>query len=191
MPGVRHTSPPSGAAPPALSIRARLMMLAALAIAPLLIDRIRLLEAERAERLAAAAQDALEIARRIIASQQDGLATARAMLQVTARSYVALGARPDGCGGALAALLAGVRWVRTVSVARTDGRIVCLTAPHAAGLNVSDQSYFQEVRRTGESALSDYLIRRLPRAPTLMAALPVPAEGAFAGGVLIAGLDPQ
>lgn len=81
MPGDRHTSSPSPAAPhQALSIRARLRMLAALAIVPLLIDRI-LLEAERTERFAAAAEDALDNARRNIASQQEGLATARAMLQ--------------------------------------------------------------------------------------------------------------
>jgi diguanylate cyclase (GGDEF)-like protein len=192
MPGDRYVSSQSGPAPkPALSVRARLVMLALLAITPLLLDRIRLLEAERSERIGGAAQQALEIARRNIEFQQEGLATAHAMLQVAARSYVIMGAKPDGCDGLRAALIAGVRWVRTLSVARSDGRIVCSTAPHATGINLADQSYFQEVQRTGQWTLSDYMVGRLPRAPTLMAALPVPADGGFAGGVLIAGLDPQ
>jgi diguanylate cyclase (GGDEF)-like protein len=192
MPGDRHTLPQSGGTPtPALSIRARLVMLALLAIAPLLLDRIRLVEAERSERMAVAAREALEIARRNIESQQEGLAAARAMLEVAARSYVAMGARPDGCDSLLSALVAGVRWIRTLSVARRDGRIVCSTSPRATGINLAEQSYFQGVEHTGEWTLSDYMVARRPRAPILMAALPAPAGGAFTGGVLVAGLDPQ
>jgi diguanylate cyclase (GGDEF)-like protein len=191
MPGDRHALSQSGAATPALSIRARLVMVALLAIAPLLIDRIRLVEAERAERVAAAGRQALEIARRDIEAQQEGLAAARAMLEVAARSYVAIGARPDGCDSLLSALVAGVRWIRTLSVARPDGRIMCSTAPRATGINLSDQSYFQGVRHTGEWTLSDYIVGRRPSAPILMAALAVPPGGEFAGGVLVAGLDPQ
>jgi diguanylate cyclase (GGDEF)-like protein len=192
MLGDRQSPLPSRPGPkPALSIRARLMVLALLAIAPLLVDRIRLLEAERSERLAVAAQEALEIARRNITSQQEGLAAARAMLNVASRSYLAMGARADGCDALLAALIAGVRWIRSLSVAHPDGRIVCSTAPHVAGINLADEGYFQEVRRTGEWTLSDFIAARRPRVPTLIAALPVPAAGEFAGGVLIAGLDPQ
>jgi hypothetical protein len=69
------------------------------------------------------------------------------MLEVAARSYVVMGARPDGCDSLLAALVAGVRWIRTRSVARLDGRIVCSTAPQATGINVADQPYFKDVRR--------------------------------------------
>ena len=192
MPGDRHTLPQSGGAPtPALSIRARLVMLALLAIGPLLLDRIRLVEAERSERMAVAGREALEIARRDIESQQEGLAAARAMLEVAARSYVAMGAKPDGCESLLGALVPGVRWIRTLSVARPDGRIVCSTSPRATGINLADQSYFQGVQHTGGWTLSDYMVARRPRAPILMAALPVPAGGGFTGGVLIAGLDPQ
>jgi len=191
MPADGHALSQSGAATPALSIRARLVMLALLAVAPLLIDRIRLVEAERAERMAGAGRQALEIARRDIEAQEEGLAAARAMLEVAARSYVAVGARPDGCEQLLSALVAGVRWIRTLSVARSDGRIVCSTAARVTGINVAEQSYFQRVRRTGEWALSDYIVGRRPTAPILMAALPVPAGGEFAGGVLMAGLDPQ
>jgi diguanylate cyclase (GGDEF)-like protein len=88
-------------------------------------------------------------------------------------------------------LVAGVRWIRTLSVARLDGRIVCSTAPRATGINVADQPYFKDVQRTREWALSDYILGRRPSAPILMAALSMPAGGEFAGGVLLAGLDPQ
>ena len=114
MPGDRHTLSQYGTATPALSIRARLMMLAVLAIAPLLIDRIRLVEAERSERMAVAGRQALEIARHDIESQQEGLAAARAMLEVAGRSYVAAGARPANvnpfsCGNEKMTRLKGTR----------------------------------------------------------------------------------
>ncbi len=69
-----HENGSSGRAParakPALSIRARVLVLVALAIAPLLFDRIRLLQTERADRIAAASQEAISLARRGIEAQQ-------------------------------------------------------------------------------------------------------------------------
>lgn len=183
MPGDRHTSSPSPAAPhQALSIRARLRMLAALAIVPLLIDRI-LLEAERTERFAAAAEDALDNARRNIASQQEGLATARAMLQWRREATSPWGR------GRRAAMLCSQGQDGLGGAPRRPDRLLDRRACGRA--QRVRPSLFRHARRTGEWALSDSLGGRRPRAPTLMAALPVPADGGFAGGVLIAGLDPQ
>ena len=46
----------------ALSIRARLMILAVIAIVPLLLDRVRDIELDRAERIEAASKHALNLA---------------------------------------------------------------------------------------------------------------------------------
>src|ERR1700730_10976308 len=78
-----HRDPTTDRAParakPALSIRARVLVLVALAIAPLLFDRIRLLETERAERVAAASQEAISLAHRGIEAQQQIVLAARSI----------------------------------------------------------------------------------------------------------------
>ena len=51
---------------PRLSIRARLMLLALLAVVPLTFDRVRLLEAGRTERIEMTSKDMLDLARHIV-----------------------------------------------------------------------------------------------------------------------------
>src|SRR5262245_57307278 len=68
------------------SIRIRLLMLAALAVAPLMIDRIRLLEADRREHVAAAFEQAMTLARQAQQAQQDIVTGAHAVLQIVARA---------------------------------------------------------------------------------------------------------
>jgi len=53
----------------ALSIRARLMILAVIAIVPLLFDRVREIESDRAERIEAASKQALNLVRQGMAAQ--------------------------------------------------------------------------------------------------------------------------
>jgi hypothetical protein len=75
---------------PTLSIRARLVILALLAVVPLMFDRVRLLEQSRAERIEDAATDVVELARRGADGQREILITTKAMLQVMARAYVGM-----------------------------------------------------------------------------------------------------
>ena len=61
----------------ALSIRARLMILAVIAIVPLLLDRVRDIESDRAERIEAAAKQALNLARQGMAAQNEVIVSVR------------------------------------------------------------------------------------------------------------------
>ena len=65
----------------ALSIRARLMILAVIAIVPLLFDRVREIESDRAERIEAASKQALNLARQGMAAQNEAIVSVRAFLQ--------------------------------------------------------------------------------------------------------------
>ena len=93
---------------PTLSIRARLVILALLAVVPLMLDRVRVLEATRTERIEDAAAEALELARRGVDCQREIIATARAMLQVMARAYVGALASGTTCNFYLTDLSAGM-----------------------------------------------------------------------------------
>ena len=56
---------------PALSIRARLVVIALLAAVPLMLDRVRLLESSRIERIEIAGAEALDLARRGTIGQRE------------------------------------------------------------------------------------------------------------------------
>ena len=70
-----HSTAPSRK--PTLSIRARLVILALLAVVPLMFDRVRLLEQTRLERIEDAATDALELARRGADGQREIITTTK------------------------------------------------------------------------------------------------------------------
>jgi hypothetical protein len=181
----------SGRAParvkPALSIRARVLVLVALAIAPLLFDRIRLLHTERADRIAAASEEAISLAHRGIEAQQEIVLAARSVLQVIARGY-AVGS-PQSCDRFIAQVGADVPWMKSLLIIGLDGRISCSNFPNTVGLDLSDRAYFQQALRTGDFVLSDYLFGRLQQAPTIVAALPLRGPDATVAGVIATGID--
>jgi diguanylate cyclase (GGDEF)-like protein len=176
---------------PILSIRARLIVLALLAVAPLMIERVHGLEAARAERSARAYAEVTELARRGAESQQEIIDSTRALLKTYARVYASMPPEAADCSRSLADLIADVPWIRGLAVAETDGRIKCATEPRALGLNVSDRPYFQNALHSRDFALSDYLINRLRQAPGLMATFPaIKADGSLAA-VIVASINLQ
>ena len=172
---------------PSLSIRARLMVLAMVALAPLMFDRIRAIEADRAERISAANQQALALVRQGIEAQREAVISARAFLQVAARAHATLATTADACNRFLIDIASHVAW-RTFSVADADGRIVCSSRPEAIGLDISDRLYVRQALRTGQFVLSDYALGRIDAAPVAIAVYPR-RSGERIDAVLVGGLD--
>ena len=174
---------------PTLSIRARLLVLAVLAVAPLMFDRIRLLEANRTEHIVDAYNQAMVLARQRVEAQQEIIVAARAVLQVVARAHAATVKSGETCNRLFSEIAFEVPWLNSLSVIGLDGRIVCSTFPNAAGLNLSDRDYFQQAVRTGNFVLSDYLVGRLRNGPTVVAALPTRDPDQAVTGVINAAID--
>jgi diguanylate cyclase (GGDEF)-like protein len=153
-----------------LGIRVRLMLLALLAVVPLTLDRVRVLEATRSERIEIAAAEMIELARRGAEQQNEMTTTVRALIQAAARSYVSASA-PLGeqCANLLSSFIKDVPWVANISVADAHGIIVCSMGSRVLGLDVSDRSYFRRALSSGEFILSDYLIARGSGQPRIMA----------------------
>ena len=72
---------------PMLSIRARLIVLALLAIAPLMLERVHGLEKARAERTERANSEVSELARRGVELQREIIYSVRSLLQIVSRVY--------------------------------------------------------------------------------------------------------
>jgi diguanylate cyclase (GGDEF)-like protein len=175
---------------PILGIRARLMLLALLAVVPLMLDRVRILEASRTERIEIASAQALDLARRGAEGQHEILINVRALLQSVARAYVsaAPGLKADGCASYLDGFAKDIPWIKSLSVVNAAGRIVCSTSPVAVDLDVADRGYFRDALNSGQFVLSDYLISRGRAEPTIIAAYPTQTENS-APAVIIAPIN--
>ncbi len=174
-----------------LSIRARLMLLALLAVVPLTLDRVRLLEATRAERTETAANEALEFAKRGAAAQLEMINSTRAVLEVVARGYITLARNGQNCDQFLAGFTIDVPWIRALSVVGANDRIICSTRDNAVGLNVGDRPYVQEARRSWGFVLSDYVIERATNQPAVVAAYPTMGKDESVDAIILAPVDLQ
>jgi diguanylate cyclase (GGDEF)-like protein len=175
--------------PPFLSIRGRLVLLALLIVGPLMIDRVRLLEASRSERIASTASEVLDLTKRGAEGQREIITTVRAMLQVTARAYVAMMARGDTCNLYIRDLVGDMPWIKGMSIIGPDGRIKCSTLPSAIGLDMSDRPHYEEAIRTNDFVVSDYLVGRSNQAPSIVVAYPAQAIDPSVNAVMVASVD--
>ena len=176
---------------PILSIRARLIVLALLAIAPLMVERVHGLEQARAASTERANAEVVDLARRGVEEQREIIYSVRALLQIVSRVYARIPLEQSNCNQYMADLTTNIPWIRDLSVASIDGRIKCSTEPLAIGLNVSDRPHFQNALQSRGFTLSDYLINRLNQAPSLVATFPVIAEDGSVKGVVLAVINLQ
>ena len=102
---------------PILSIRARLIVLALLAIVPLMLERVHGLETARAARTERANAEVIDLARRGVESQREIIYSVRALLQIVARVYARMPFEPADCNQYLTDLTANIPWIRDLSVA--------------------------------------------------------------------------
>jgi len=180
---------------PRLSIRTRLIVLALLILVPLMLDRVRLLEATRSERIESAHAEVLDIAKRGVDTQLEVVNSTRAVLQVVARAYLAFtqnGPKTQAeCNAFVAAFKPDVPWMLSLSVISSDDRIICSTRSSAIGLNVADRDYIRNARTSWNFVLSDYLVNRATREPTVIAAQPTMMFDERTNAIIISSIDLQ
>jgi len=176
---------------PRLSIRARLMLLALLAVVPLTLDRVRLLETSRAERLDMASNEALDLAKRGANAQVEMINSTRAVLEVVARAYITIARSGQDCSTFLSGFAIDVPWIRGLSVVGPNDRIICSTRPNSVGLNVGDRPYIRDARQSWGFVLSDYLIERTTNEPAVIAAYPTLGKDETVNAIIVAPVDLQ
>jgi len=196
MPDVQAKSPKASRKTPRrnrpfLSIRARLIVVALLAVAPLMLDRVRSLEAARVQRTESANTEVMDLARRGVEAQREVIDSMRALLRVVARVYTRLPPDPADCNRTLADLTTNIAWLRGANIAEADGRVKCATDPRAIGLNVSDRAYFQNALHSRDFALSDYLISRVHQTPGLIATFPAVRDDGSLAGIVLGSINLQ
>jgi diguanylate cyclase (GGDEF)-like protein len=176
-------------AKPLLSIRARLILLALLAVAPLMFERIHAIEEARGAHTARAHAQVIELARRGAEAQHEIILSVRALVQIVARVYARTPLETNDCNQYLTSLAGNIPWIRALSVAGPDGRIRCSNHARSIGLNVGDRAHFRQALHAREFALSDYLISRLREPPTIIATLPALRDDGAVAGVVLAAIN--
>ncbi len=174
-----------------LSVRARLIVLALLIIAPLVFERINGLEAERVQRNEQARTEAMELAQRGVESQREVIQSVRGVLQVVARTYTKMPFDADGCNTYLASLTGYIPWLKAMSIAGTGGQVTCSTEPKAIGLNFAERGHFQDALLSRDFALSDYLVLRTREVPSLIAAYPAIDDDGSTKAIVLAVINLQ
>jgi diguanylate cyclase (GGDEF)-like protein len=172
-----------------LSIRARLIVVALVAIAPLMFERVHSLEGARAERTQHAHAQVIDMARSGAEAQRETTYSIRALLQVIAHAYARTPLDAADCARTLTGLVGNLPWLHSLGIATTAGRITCATDQRAVGLNIADRPYFEAALRSRDFALSDYLINRVDQAPGLIAAFPAVNDGGTTNGVILASVN--
>src|SRR6185437_7128333 len=117
----------------ALSIRARLMVLALIAIVPIVLERVHNEQFDRGERLNAAYKQTQSIALQAAARQNQVIVSTRTLLEVLADTRIAFSSADQSCNQVLKNIAETARWVRALSVADLDGKIICSSSPPALG----------------------------------------------------------
>lgn len=176
---------------PILSIRARLIVLALVAIAPLMLERFEGLETARSERTERAYADVRQAAQRGAEAQEEVVSSVRALLQIVAHVYTRMPFEETDCNRYLTSLAGNIPWIQSLSIAGLNGQIRCSTEPRAIGLNISDRAHFQHAVKDRKFALSDYFINVTRQAPSVYAAFPAIASDNSVAGAVMASIDLQ
>jgi len=167
------------------------MLVALIAVVPLMLDRVRILEATRSERIDTAYAEAVDIAKRSADAQLEIINSTRALLQVIARAYVTLVSSGQQCASFISSLATEVPWIKGFSVVGADDRIICSTHPGAVGLDVSDRPFIQDARRSWGFVLSDYVVTRPNSQPAIIAAYPTLGKDPSVNAIILAPFDLQ
>jgi len=147
------------------------MILAFAAVAPLLLERIYDEELDRIERVEIAYKQTSDLAKQGAAAQNEVLTSARALVQTLVSAQSTFNPSADDCDKFLAKTAASTPWIKTLSVANLQGKIVCSSFPGTIGLDISQRPHFIQALETGGFVVSDYFIGIRLKLPTITVAL--------------------
>ena len=172
------------------TIRGRLILLALLALAPLLVALAHVVrESERARAEAQATAD-LEVARSsaaaLAAFVRDVWRTALPIGEA-----IVNGATPEEATALLVRTAAAYPALRELSFASAGGEVVLSSDARAIGTRVADRDYHLRILAGDDEAVSDLLLPRTGDAPSFVIARAVRATGGRLLGTVLGVVDPE
>src|SRR6201994_4238655 len=172
-----------------LGIRARLALLAVILVAPLMLERARSLEDNRARQLAQASQDFANLARHSADTQREVISSVQTVLKSAAYIRASAGGLMRTCDILRASVPANMPWIRNILLVGGDGRVQCSTGNSYVGLYVGDRPYMKKALATRDFVVSDFLLARGGNNAVVMAAYPVSAINPDSDAVMLASMS--
>jgi GGDEF domain-containing protein len=155
------------------------MILALIAVVPMLLERIYNEEFDRIERIEVAYKQAAGLAKQGAVAQNEVLVSARALLQAIVSARATFNPSNDDCTALLTKIATPIPWIKTLSVANAQGKIVCSSYSGAIGLDVSERPHFTRPIDSGGFYVGDYIVGSRIKQPAITIAL---AQGGINGG---------
>src|SRR6185437_16520779 len=122
-----------------MGIRARLVLLALILVVPLMVERVRSLEARRGRTIAEINLEFEKLAQRTVDAQREVILSVEAILKSGAQIYLSGARLGDACGLMRASLPTNLPWIRSVLILDPDGRIACTSFDNMDNPNLGDR----------------------------------------------------
>ncbi len=149
------------------SLRARLLLIIALAFALVSGVTYHRMAAERDERIEDARNRVRQTAESIVDQQSRVIARADQALSNLAPTMRDLGKNPN-CSAQLAAKAREYPEFWNIGLAMVNGNVICHAWPFPRPLNIADRAYFQEALQSPRTVISGPLVGRVTDIPTLI-----------------------
>jgi diguanylate cyclase (GGDEF)-like protein len=172
-----------------LGIRARLALLALILVAPLMLERARSLEANRAKQVALTATEFSGLAQHSADRLREVVSSVETLMKSAAYISASAGGVGRSCDILHSSLQIELPWIRNLSIVAGDGRVKCATVPDLVGVDLGDRSYFRKAVETNGFVFSDYLFGRGVKLPIMTAAYPVSAIAPGEEAVIVAAIN--
>jgi diguanylate cyclase (GGDEF)-like protein len=147
------------------------------------------LKVEHQQRLAAANDQALSLARRGIELQQDLVSETRSLMQILSHVPDVTQGSPSQCHAVLVETVREKPWLKGLWVAGANGRASCSTVPGGLNLDFSRKTYFQSALETKRFVIEHYAVGSLKALPGAIAALPVVDADGQVRKIILGSLD--
>ena len=172
-----------------LGIRARLVLLALILVAPLMLVRARSLENERARQVAAASVELTNLSQQSAGALKGVISSVETVLKSTAYIRASVGVTGRSCDILRAGLPSNLPWICRLMIVGGDGRVQCSTTAALIGLDLSNRAFLKQAQETHVFVVSDFLFANSDQKPIMMAAYPVSAIDKASDVVVVAGVD--
>ncbi|MCL5668549.1 MAG: EAL domain-containing protein [Gammaproteobacteria bacterium] len=170
-------------------LRARLLLLAALSLLPVLGLVVYSAMEQRAAAAAASWEKALHLTRFAAVEYAHLINNTRQLLAVLSRLPEMSGSQPSRCQSLLADLQRDYPYYANLGVIDLHGAVVCSALPLSEPVNVADRAYFRRALEKQQFAIGDYQIGRITRKAAVNFGYPAFDENGNVQAVVFTALD--
>ncbi|BBP05622.1 hypothetical protein TPL01_18090 [Sulfuriferula plumbiphila] len=170
-------------------VRARVLLLVALAVAPWLAITIYHAVEERRLAVDAAQENALQLARLISFDQRETISRSRGLLQALSTFPEIRDGAPAECRLRLAHMLDSTQSYANIGVADAHGDLLCDAIATRKPINYSDRGWFREALKTRRFVIGTLTISRTTGKPVIVTALPIFDTQGAAHRIIFTSID--